>query len=314
MAKKKKTLKNHWEDAPDFIKLKKRLSYLRDNRQKIISDTNLYFHEKKNQHEIVYYYQSVRDGSSDGSDLFNRYHQLISRTHIEQLPYFVSKDLYLYTWVDLHPDGTVKSIYSGDKRNPEDLIHEDFEIIKERYQGFQEFLRKIKQNEFESFRELKAFERALKLNTEHIVPQSWFGAVEPMKGDLHHLFVCEPACNIARSNFPYDDFTFYQPETPNEPIQNLCGVAVYGRFEPENGKGIVARSMLYFILRYPKAIKKSFRTQINIPLLIRWHKEFPVSLYEKHRNQTIYQIQGNRNPFIDYPELVEKLEFPDYSC
>jgi deoxyribonuclease I len=50
------------------------------------------------------------------------------------------------------------------------------------------------------------------MNTEHIVPQSWFGAVEPMKGDLHHLFVCEPECNIARSNFPYEDSFIDMPD------------------------------------------------------------------------------------------------------
>jgi deoxyribonuclease-1 len=314
MAKKKKTLKTHWDNTSEFIKLNRQLAYLRENKRKIQSDSDLYFHEKKNQSDIEDYYQSVKNLNCDGADLFYRYNDLLSKSHREQIPYFISKDLYLYTWVDLHPDGTVKSIYSGDRRNPEDLINEDFKIIHEKYDEFQEFLHRIKQDEFESFRELKAFERTLKLNTEHIVPQSWFGATEPMKGDLHHLFVCEPECNISRSNFPFEDFNFYKPESPHEPIQNLCGVAANERFEPEHGKGAAARAMLYFILRYPKAIKKSFRIQINIPLLLRWHKEFPVSLYEKHRNQTIYQIQGNRNPFIDFPNLVDKMEFPDYSC
>jgi deoxyribonuclease I len=44
--------------------------------------------------------------------------------------------------------------------------------------------------------------------------------------------------------------------------------------------------------------------------LSRWNKEFEVSLFEKHRNQAIYRIQGNRNPFIDFPDLAEKIQFP----
>ena len=128
-----------------------------------------------------------------------------------------------------------------------------------------------------------------------------------MKGDLHHLFTCQPECNIKRSNLPFADFSFYTPESPEERIQNRCGVTMDGRFEPEYGKGTVARAMMYFLVRYPGVINTSFRRKIDISLLLRWHKEFKVTLYEKHRNQSIFQIQGNRNPFIDFPELAEYL-------
>ncbi|OZI11102.1 hypothetical protein CEW92_13420 [Bacillaceae bacterium SAS-127] len=67
---------------------------------------------------------------------------------------------------------------------------------------------------------------------------------------------------------------------------------------------------IYFLLRYPKTIRKSFIKQINLSLLINWHEQFPVTIYEKHRNRAIYRIQGNRNPFIDQPDLAAKLVFP----
>jgi deoxyribonuclease I len=213
--------------------------------------------------------------------------------------------LYLYTWVDLYPDGTVKSIYSGEEKDPASLIVKDHEIIQEKYDEFMRALRQVDQHQFLSLKELKSIEWKYKFNTEHIVPQSWFHSLEPMKGDLHHLFTCHPGCNIARSNFPYADFTFYKPESETEPIQNHCRVTINDRFEPEHGKGKIARAMLYFLLRYPLVIKKSFRGLIDIPLLIQWHQQFPVTLYGKHRNQSIFMIQGNRNPFIDFPELVE---------
>jgi endonuclease I len=45
------------------------------------------------------------------------------------------------------------------------------------------------------------------------VPQSWYAKAEPMRGDLHHLFACEPRCNSFRSNIPYFDFAdFSNPE------------------------------------------------------------------------------------------------------
>jgi deoxyribonuclease-1 len=92
----------------------------------------------------------------------------------------------------------------------------------------------------------------------------------------------------------------------------IAEVAADDRFEPEHGKGACVRAMLYFLLRYPKAIKKTFRTEIDIPLLVRWHQEFPVTLYENHRNQAIYQIQGNRNPLVDFPDSGKKIPFPIY--
>lgn len=307
MSKKKKKAGKQTKEK--YVDIHRQLQYLKENKQKIRDNHEIYYSKEQDEIDVQQYYKMIFSDASEGLSLFDKYSELITKTHSNSIPYFISKDLYLYTWVDLHPDGSVKSIYSGERKNPETVILEDYEVISQKYEEFQEFLRKIREMEFESFRELKLSERTLKMNTEHIVPQSWFGAVEPMKGDLHHLFVCEPECNIARSNFPYEDFTFYNPESPNEPIHNTCGIAAGEKFEPEYGKGTAARAMMYFLLRYPKAIKKAFRVEVDIPLLIRWHHEFPVALYEKHRNQAIYRTQGNRNPFIDLPDLVDKLLF-----
>ena len=43
----------------------------------------------------------------------------------------------------------------------------------------------------------------------------------------------------------------------------------------------------------------------GVALLLKWHREDPVSQKEIDRNNGIQNKQGNRNPFIDYPELVE---------
>ncbi|GGK05894.1 hypothetical protein GCM10007063_30370 [Lentibacillus kapialis] len=123
-----------------------------------------------------------------------------------------------------------------------------------------------------------------------------------MRGDIHHLFTCDPSCNSFRSNYPYHDFAEYTPEMNQ--IDENCGKAEEERFEPEYGKGIVARAMLYFLLRYPNQVEAKFLEQIDTDLLLEWHVTFPPDLYEKHRNQAIYEIQGNRNPFIDFPQRM----------
>lgn len=283
------------------------LTALEMNRERIRSNLQLYYNAKKDTKEIGKYYKSKIDHLTE-EQLFSLFHELVKRTHKHQLPYYITKDQYLYTWVDLQPDGSVKSIYSGEKRDPRNMIQEDFETIKQKHSEFQWLLHH--ENESDKIADkMRTIDDMFKFNTEHIVPQSWYSSREPMKGDLHHLFVCQPECNTARSNYPYDDFTFYVPESPDETVQNRCGVVTGGRFEPEDGKGVVARAMLYFLLRYPKAIKRSFLKQIDTKLLKRWNEGFPVTLYEKHRNQAIFRIQGNRNPFIDFPELADRIKF-----
>lgn len=310
MSKFKQRQNKQWKKQHNSIDIKKLLTILRDNRRKISNNQQLYYDELQDQADVREYYKGAMDLDFTGLALFYKFHTLALQNHRNLIPYFLSKDLYLYTWVDLYPDGSAKSIYSSEKKDPESLLLEDQETLRQRYDEFRRRSRKLQQHGFQSLKELKAFEASFKMNTEHIVPQSWFGGSEPMKGDLHHLFVCQPECNITRSNFPFADFDFYRPESQDEPVQNHCGVSTGFQFEPEHGKGTSARAMLYFFLRYPKAVKKEFRMKVDIPLLVRWHEEFPPSLYEKHRNQAIYYIQGNRNPFIDFPELPRKITFP----
>ncbi|WP_087941725.1 endonuclease I family protein [Bacillus kwashiorkori] len=287
------------------------ISTLHQNLEKVIINHTYYYDAKKDNHDCKKYYQHIVKTKKTGKDLFYLHHIHAKAKHIRTIPYFISKDNYLYTWVDLHADGTVKSIYSGQKKNPQTLLLEDFLTVNSRFYEFQTLLNNQRKNGNHIFQKVAVVDKQHKFNTEHVVPQSWFSAREPMKGDLHHLFVCEPHCNAARSNFPYGDHLHYVPESASEKIRNQCGVVINQLFEPEYGKGIVARAMFYFLVRYPRAIRKRFRKSINYPLLREWNRTFPINMYEKHRNQAIYQIQGNRNPFIDFPNLAEQIKFPD---
>ncbi|WP_354333255.1 endonuclease [Pedobacter sp. CG_S7] len=70
---------------------------------------------------------------------------------------------------------------------------------------------------------------------------------------------------------------------------------------------MVARAVLYFLVRYPDSI--AVYQKKDIQTLKDWALNQPVTLYEQHRNHEIHLQQGNRNPFIDFPELIQTLNF-----
>ena len=213
--------------------------------------------------------------------------QLLESTHHNHLAY--SPHQYVYPWVDLQENGKLKSLYSGRTMEPLEIIEEDIRILKQQAMSIS--------------RENDEIEGERMVNCDHVVPQSWFGKKSPMKGDLHHLFACDPGCNSRRGNSVYYDFFDYIPERVAAGITEGCGKAEDGKFEPEYGKGTAARASLYFFIRYKDTVPLG---KLDLSLLWGWHEKFPVSVYEKHRNQAIFEMQGNRNPFIDFPDHAKK--------
>ena len=210
---------------------------------------------------------------------------LLESTHRKRPGYSPAAEL--YPWVDLQPDRKLRSLYTGEEYEPEELIEEAAAIEERRAQLTS-----------------AAQEEALEpYNCEHTVPQSWFDHQEPMRGDLHHLFTCERKCNSFRGNTPYTDFPDYL-----EVVREECGKSESSGFEPWRGKGPAARATLYFTLRYPKLGKYSEET---LALLLEWHQNNEVGEYERHRNAAIFERQGNRNPLIDHPEWATEIEFAD---
>ncbi|CAN5513869.1 hypothetical protein BH11BAC1_BH11BAC1_16330 [soil metagenome] len=136
-------------------------------------------------------------------------------------------------------------------------------------------------------------------NTEHTFPQSYFGSAEPMKSDLHHLFPTDDMANNARADNPYGIVT-------GATTWAVGGSkATNSLFEPRDvQKGTAARAMMYFVLRYQN-YSNFFTSQENI--LRTWNQSFPVDTIEQVRNNHIGLIQHNRNPFIDYPQFIERI-------
>jgi endonuclease G len=227
---------------------------------------------------------------------------LVTRTHRGRPRYQPATEL--YPWVDLHPDGVLRSLYTGHGYDPAELIAADFRTAELR-RAEEVRLAAVLGAEVSDGVVGEALERSLPYNCEHVVPQSWFARAEPMRGDLHHLFACEARCNSFRGNTPYAEFAdFPQRE---EAVRTECGKSAADGFEPAHGKGAAARAVFYFCLRYPTTISAAELPPDRVAVLLGWHDADPVSEWERHRNAAIYGRQGNRNPFIDHPDWAADL-------
>jgi len=168
-------------------------------------------------------------------------------------------------------------------------------------------------------------------------------AVNPMKNDPFHVFPSDGKVNGWRSNYPFgvvegitSPCNSGASNTPCNSLNNskkgnnkITQFSNYSGivFEPIDAfKGDIARAYFYFATRYEDSMdnfyssiidindcpaKNMFDGSINkvfsdnfILLLIKWHKEDPVSAKEVAQNNAIYTYQGNRNPFIDNPNYV----------
>ncbi|WP_052590568.1 endonuclease I family protein [Halobacteriovorax marinus] len=143
------------------------------------------------------------------------------------------------------------------------------------------------------------------LNCEHTWPQSKFTRTQSghQKSDLHHLFPTDSKANSTRGNHDFGEVRNGKDPAPNcdESQVSSSGNRV---FQPAvNHRGNVARAMMYFAIRYNGKIKADTER-----IFRKWHQEDPVDAAEIARNNGVYDVQKNRNPFIDYPELVDFIQ------
>lgn len=167
-------------------------------------------------------------------------------------------------------------------------------------------------------------------NREHTLPRSWWGGgtgnLDTQNVDLHHLYPSDRELNAAKSNWPPGIVTnattsfgngYKVGTNPTYP----CSSMEY--FEPiDEYKGDYARTFFYLSTRYESkiggwetintrgdcALDGSAYTAYEpwlLSLLLQWHAADPVSQKEIDRNNGVYAIQGNRNPFIDNPTWVD---------
>ena len=178
-------------------------------------------------------------------------------------------------------------------------------------------------------------------NREHSIPKSWYGGTTSGPGcDIFHLVPTDGKVNGVRSNYPFGEVASADYNKHGNKKGSAKSITIVGGntiagnngttisasgtvFEPRDEyKGDFARGYMGALLKWAgdKAFNsgegaKTFTTNYStgsfgltkygVALLMKWHRQDPVSKKEIDRNNGIQQTQGNRNPFIDYPYLAE---------
>lgn len=150
-------------------------------------------------------------------------------------------------------------------------------------------------------------------NREHSFPKSWFNDLEPMYTDLFHIYPTDGWVNNKRGNYPLGVTNSPSWTSTNGSKVGTSSYPGYEGivFEPVNGyKGDFARTYFYMAVRYygedsgwpgSEMVSGSQLKPWALNMLMEWDLSDPVSQKEKDRNEAVYLIQGNRNPFIDNP-------------
>ena len=153
-------------------------------------------------------------------------------------------------------------------------------------------------------------------NREHSWPKSWFNEGMPMNTDLFHIYATDGYVNGMRSNHPYGEVESTTWTSQNGSQRgNMNSYNHNGTvFEPiDEYKGDFARTYFYMSTRYytedsgwddNDMVNGSNLKDWAVAMLMDWHLQDSVSQKEIDRNDAVYAIQENRNPFIDYPEWV----------
>lgn len=157
-------------------------------------------------------------------------------------------------------------------------------------------------------------------NREHSFPKSWFNDAKPMYTDLFHLYPTDVQVNSQRGNYPFG-------ETDNGKKAIVEARGVLGKssypgylgtvFEPDDEyKGDFARTYFYMVTCYEQNVSSWKCDMLNgtsypafstwaMNMLLEWSRKDPVSQKEIDRNNAVYKIQKNRNPFIDLKGIEE---------
>ena len=257
------------------------------------------------------------DGTSGltGYELKSKIHEIISAKtitwHYGDLPNFYSQtDIDRYYDYDVSNDSILLDMYSNNPTGTTAYHYTKGNLIS------------------------SAGAEGLGYNREHMMPQSSFNSNYPMYSDLFFVIPTDARINQLRSNYPYgiagtpNHYTFTNGSkiskngTPNSGYTGRV-------YEPHpEFKGDIARSLLYYVVRYEGKLnsfnfyngtspandtspldgteEKAYEDWF-LAMLLQWHYNDPVSQKEIDRNNAVFSIQKNRNPFIDYPDWVNSI-------
>lgn len=158
------------------------------------------------------------------------------------------------------------------------------------------------------------------MNIEHSFPKSWWGGDKNQAyKDLFNLMPCEISINTAKSNYAMGVVSSVKTNNGCTKVgTGKAGNKTANLWEPaDEWKGDFARSYFYMVTAYSDLVwtgegltmleKDEWPTlqRWAYELFLTWNRQDPVDDIERQRNEAVYGIQGNRNPFVDFPNLPE---------
>lgn len=228
-------------------------------------------------------YYAPLDTSSNGATFRSKLDQLITETHKKKTSYDGLRDVFKTSDADPNKSGNIIWFYSGTS---------------------------------------VAFNGTFgSTNREHVWPKDGgkaFSATSDAGSDAHHLRPTEQNLNSTRGSKQFGEV----PTTASNIVkqagstsyENLCYVADNVFYPGEGYRGATARILMYVETRWGDEFHLNFvlgqgksKTIGDIETLMKWHYQEPPTAEEMRRNEAVYKIQGNRNPFIDHPEFATKI-------
>lgn len=162
------------------------------------------------------------------------------------------------------------------------------------------------------------------MNIEHSLANSWWGGTKGQTyNDLFNLNPSNSSANSSKGSWPIavvDGTATYDNGVIKVGKSNSRPGGTIDAWEPaDEYKGDFARSYMYMVTSYEDFSTKWTGNSVNqldnntypvfeqwtVDLFLKWSAQDPVSQKEIDRNNEVYKIQGNRNPYIDYPLMAE---------
>ena len=161
------------------------------------------------------------------------------------------------------------------------------------------------------------------MNIEHSFAKSWWGDGRQAAQDIMHLAPSNSTANSAKGSWPMavvDGTTSFSNGVIKVGKSSSRPGGVIDAWEPaDEYKGDFSRAYMYMVTAYEDYVNYWTGNSVNqldnntypvfeqwtVDLLLKWSKQDPVSQKEITRNNEVYKIQGNRNPYIDFPLMSE---------
>lgn len=228
-------------------------------------------------------YYSTLDTSSNGATFRSKLDQLITQTHKKKTSYDGLREVFKTSDADPNKSGNIIWFYSG---------------TSVPFNG-----------NFDS------------TNREHVWPKDGgkaFSKTTDAGSDAHHLRPAEQNLNSTRSSKQFGEVPTIASnivkQAGSTSYDNLCYTEGNYFYPGEGYRGATARILMYVETRWGDEFNLKFvlgegrsKTIGDIETLMKWHYLEPPTAEEMRRNEAVFKIQGNRNPFIDHPEYATQI-------